>query len=451
MTHHKILSIASLLFVTSALSGCSLHSNSHSVKSEATPTIDLTQYTTLRDNPSSTRTAPINLSEWELSWADEFDYEDAKLDENWLSKQGEFESDWVKGRRYRKNAVVTDGVLELRNIKDENDPNIWSSASVWTKEAFGYGYYEARYKYAAAYGTNNSFWFWPENGTPDGQKACEIDINEGHYPNIMNTNIHNWTDTWQHTSGRTTHYSDQQHFTLDGNPDHTVVLDEPVQTTKVRLRSDNPASIHISEFRVFVPSENYPEANADLGETAPENLAQSDDVTLTTNGTFNRLPSQEKNAIDGNIKSRWVSDKHGPKFLQIEWTDAKEVGAVQFINGWKKGNDPYRNLMGDFTLEYFDGNEWVEFHSYDAADVANYADEYHVYGFEWTEDYFKWFKDGELFHTMRNDVCFSDVNILLSMAILNGDIAGPVTDDVHGTSMKIDYVRYYQRKDQTTK
>lgn len=384
MRIHQLLSTSGIFFAAFLATACSLHTtNSTQPKTlEIGDTASaISEHKAHRDNPIHQRYAPVDLSNWELSWADEFDYEDTQLDENWLSKQGEFESSWVKGRRYRKNAVVTDGVLELRNIKDENDPHIWSSASVWTKEAFGFGYYEARYKYAAAYGTNNSFWFWPENGTPEGQRACEIDVNEGHYPNIINTNIHNWTDKWLSTSGGDTHHSSQQHFTLQGEPDHTVVLDQSVQAHKIRLRSNNPASIHISEFRVFAPSEIYPEANADLDASAPENFALSDDAKLTTNGTFNRLPSQEKYAVDGNIKSRWVSKKHGAKFLQIEWEEAKEIGAVQFVNGWKKGDDPYRNLMGDFTLEYHNGSDWVEFHTYDASEIADYAEDYHVYGF----------------------------------------------------------------------
>ena len=438
--YFKPLGVAVTLTASLYMVGCNPSKSTNANDAEAGH-----NYQKLRDNPVVSRLAPLNMSDWELAWSDEFDYEDAQLDENWLSKQGEFESDWVKGRRYRKNAVVVDGVLELRNIKDENDPHIWSSASVWTKEAFGYGYYEARYKYAGAYGTNNSFWFWPENGTPEGQKACEIDVNEGHYPNIMNTNIHNWTDTWLHTSGRDTHYSDQQHFTLDGSPDHTVELDN-VKANKVRLRSNNPASIHINEFRVFEPASSYPDALSDLDDAAPLNLAGLPSAKLTTNGTFTRLPSTEKNAIDGNVKSRWVSDKHGPKFLQIEWPEKKTIGAVQFLNGWKKGSDPYRNLIGDFTLEYYDGENWIEAYIYDASEVSDYSKEYHTYGFEWSEDWFKWYKDGELFHTMRNADCFSDVNILLSMAILNANIAGPVTDAVHGTSMKVDYVRYYKRK-----
>ena len=399
-----------------------------------------------RDNPQAYRFAGLDLSEWELAWSDEFDYVDAQLDENWISRQGEFESDWVIGRRWRRNAVVVDGILELRNEKNEDDPHVWSSASVWTREAFGYGYYEARYRYAGAYGANNSFWFWPINGTAEGQKACEIDVNEGHYPNIVNTNVHNWTDTWITPDGRETHGDNQLHHTPFGEPDHTIVPDAPVTASKVRLTSNNPASIHLREFRVLAPSESgYPSADADLAARGITNLARAEDAVFSTVGIFDRLPSREEFAVDGRLDTRWISSKHGPKWLQVEWLEPKTIGAIQFMNGWPQEGGVHRNLIADYTLEYFDGQQWVQLAAYDGSAVANFAAEYHTFGLEWSEDYFKWYLDGELFHTLRNDVCFSDVNILLSMAILNADIAGPVTDAIDGTSMKVDYVRYYKR------
>lgn len=36
---------------------------------------------------------------------------------------------------------------------------------------------------------------------PTEGKRFEIDINEGHYPNEVNTNIHNWTDVKTNADG----------------------------------------------------------------------------------------------------------------------------------------------------------------------------------------------------------------------------------------------------------
>lgn len=393
----------------------------------------------------------IDLSQWQLSWSDEFNYSNKKLDNNWSSQNGPTENAWVLSSRWRDNAVVKDGVLHLMTKKENRGGQVWTTGNVWTKRTFHYGYFEARYKYAGAYGSNNSFWFWPKQGVAEGEKACEIDINEGHYPNIINTNIHNWTDKETLPNGRVSHSDNQLHHTLIGQPDHTVTLATPIKTKKIRLHSQNPASIHINEFRVFAPSTNgYPDAFDQKQVSALTNLAAAKDTTLKTNGIFSRLVSEEKFAIDGRIDTRWVSEKHGEKFIELNWDKEKTIGAVQFINGWLQESGPstglYRNLIAEYQIEYYDGKKWVEIANYNAAKVADFSEEYHTYGLAWDEDYFKFYFDGKLYYTMRNDVCFSETTMLFSLAILKAAIAGPVTDDLDGTSMAIDWVRYHTKK-----
>lgn len=393
----------------------------------------------------------IDLSQWQLNWSDEFNYPNKQLDDNWISQNGPTENAWVLSSRWRDNAVVKDGVLHLMSKKEKRGGQEWTTGNVWSKRTFHYGYFEARYKYAGAYGTNNSFWFWPKQGVSEGEKACEVDINEGHYPNIMNSNVHNWTDTYTLPNGRVSHSDNQLHHTLIGKPDHTVALTTPIKTKKLRLRSKNPASIHINEFRVFAPSaEGYPEAFDEEQINTLTNHALAKDITLTTNGIYKRLLSEEKYAIDGRTDTRWVSNKHGNKFIEVSWDTEKTIGAVQFINGWLQESGPskglYRNLISDYKIEYYKGNKWIEIADYDAATVADFSEQYHTYGLAWDEDYFKFYFDGELYHTMRNDVCFSETTMLFSLAILKAAIAGPVTDDIDGTSMAIDWVRYYTQK-----
>lgn len=393
----------------------------------------------------------INLSQWHLEWSDEFNYSNKQLDQNWISQNGPTENEWVLSSRWRDNAVVKDGALHLMSKKENRGGQEWTTGNVWSKRAFHYGYFEARYKYAGAYGTNNSFWFWPKQGVSEGEKACEIDINEGHYPNIMNTNVHNWTDTYTLPNGRVSHSDDQLHHTLIGKPDHTIVLAAPIKTKKIRLRSQNPASIHISEFRVFAPTaNNYPEAFNSEQVNKLTNHSLAKDTKLSTNGIFKRLLSEENYAIDDRTDTRWVSEKHGEKFIELNWTEEKNVGAVQFINGWLQesglSKGLYRNLISDYKIEYHNGKEWVEIAHYDSAKVADFSEEYHTYGLAWDQDYFKFYFDGKLYYTMRNDVCFSETTMLFSLAILKAAIAGPVSDDIDGTSMAIDWVRYYTKK-----
>ncbi len=143
---------------------------------------------------------------WQLFWNDEFDYPDFLLDNAWTSANDSTQAN-ILCARIRRNAVVSNGTLKLQNKKEKYGTKSWTSASVWTKRTFQYGYYECRYKYAAATGTNNSFWLIQQS-TPTLGKKYEIDINEGHYPAQMATNIHNWTDiTTNPTTGAQSHPS----------------------------------------------------------------------------------------------------------------------------------------------------------------------------------------------------------------------------------------------------
>ncbi|WP_076421015.1 family 16 glycosylhydrolase [Colwellia sp. UCD-KL20] len=400
----------------------------------------------------------INLSQWHLKWSDEFNYSNKQLDQNWISQNGPTENEWVLSSRWRDNAVVKDGVLHLMSKKENRGGQEWTTGNVWSKRAFHYGYFEARYKYAGAYGTNNSFWFWPKQGVPEGEIACEIDINEGHYPNVWNTNIHNWTNTYTLPNGRVSHADDHVRHTVFGQPDHTIALAKPIKTKKLRLLSKSPGSIHLSEFRVFAPSSNgYPEALDSNQMSELTNFSLAQDVTFTTSGALSRpfskdarSISKDKFAIDGLSNTRWISEKGSHKFIELNWNKEKTIGAIQFINGLLHESGPskgiYSNLITEYQIEYHDGEKWIEITNYDSVNVADFSEEYHTYGLSWDEDYFKFYFDDKLYRTVRNDGCFSETTVLFSLAILKAAIAGPVSDDIDGTSMAIDWVRYYTKK-----
>ncbi|WP_233267297.1 Ig-like domain-containing protein [Paraglaciecola sp. L3A3] len=239
----------------------------------------------------------IDLENYNLVWQDEFDYPDSQLEEKWVSQNGATGNEFVLCSRWRDNAFVHNGILELTAIKETRDGQDWTCGNVWTKETFKYGYFEAKYKYTGATGSNNSFWLWPKNGVAAGEKGFELDINEGHYPNEINTNIHNWTDTYTDANGKVTH-------------------------------PNNPQPRQFPEY--------------------------------------------------------------------------------------------------DFSTEY------------------------HTFGLLWTEDKHEFYLDGQLIRVEEHSLNHAETNILLSQAILKWGIAGAVTDELDGKSMKIDYVRYYQAKDGET-
>ncbi len=388
----------------------------------------------------------LDLSNWKLIWQDEFDYSDKKLDKKWISQNGPT-GDFVICSRWRENAEVKDGVLELKVKKEQRAGEDWTCGNVWTKETFGYGYFEAKYKYVASYGANNSFWLWPKFKLPEGEKACEVDINEGHFPNFINTNIHNWTDTETKPNGKVTHESNQIHHTLTGQSVHEIKLEDKIATKKLRLVSNTPSSIQITEFRIFKDNKALPNAEKALKKNRV-NLANTKRVKINTNGNnFGDLASEPNFATDDKFDTRWVSKGNsGEKWIEFQWEEPQSIGAIQFLNGWLQADGLRKNLIADYKIQIWENNSWKDIYEYDVSKTSNFGEEYHTYGLEWDEDYFKFYFDGKLYRKVRNKVCFSKTNILLSLALLKQAYAGPVTDDLDGKSMKIDYVRYYKPK-----
>jgi beta-glucanase (GH16 family) len=157
---------------------------------------------------------PGGASAWTLAWSEEFDGPDAKLEDRWISQNSA--STHILSSRWRENAVVSNGTLRLINKKEKRGGQDWTSGNIWTGEHFQYGYFECRYRYAAAEGTNNSFWIMTNTKPPAGKKSFEIDINEGHFPNEINTNIHNHSDI-KIVNGKKTHPTSSKTFKpLDG-------------------------------------------------------------------------------------------------------------------------------------------------------------------------------------------------------------------------------------------
>ena len=380
------------------------------------------------------------LSNYTLTWEDDFDYPDSQLDENWTSQNGP--SGHIDCSRWRENAVVNDGILELKAIKENRGGQEWTCGNIWTKEAFKYGYFEARYKYAGATGTNNSFWLFSTTVPISGPVVtCELDINEGHFPNEINTNVHLWQN------GNT--INDQYDYAEGLSPGYAHTFEEEITTTKIRFSSTSAAHFHIREFRIYEPNENcYPEnilsPGADGSVEGLTNLSRASDVSITASGIFEDRDNIDiTDAADGNASTSWVSQFSGEKWLEFEWTTAKNIGHIQFINGWQDGGGEWKALPTNYKIEAWVNNSWEEVVAYDVETLHNYANEYHIYGMEWTEQEIKYYFDNQLVNIVPNQQCNEELSVWLSLAIF--DTAGEVTDAIDGTSMKIDWVRYYER------
>lgn len=389
---------------------------------------------------------PGGASQWRMVWNDEFNYTDAALDNSWISQNGP--SGHILSSRWRENAVVSNGTLKLLNKKEQRGGQQWTSGNIWSKEQFQYGYFECRYKYAAATATNNSFWLMTQGIVPQEGKKFEIDINEGHFPNSVNTNLHNWTDITE-VNGKKTHPSSSKSFYYGAQPDVQIQLEIPVTTTRVRFSSSNGNQFHIPEFRIYnVNKAGYPQVLSEKADTDVPglvNFARDVDIKITSSGTYKSEEIyQLKNLVDGKLDTRYVTQKDSDKWVEFEFSAPKQIGCIQFVNGYKQDGN-WTGLINNYRVQYEKEGRWVDMATFDILNGNyNFAKEYHTYGLDWSKEELVYYFDGKEIRRMKNEIAYSPSPIWLSLAIIAW--AGKVTDAIDGTAMEVDYVRVYKRK-----
>lgn len=397
------------------------------------------------DDDPEQDTPDIDLDDWTLTWADEFDYEDPELDTKWASQNGP--STHIECSRWRRNAVVSNGTLKLLNKKETTsgtDGNgkpwtqYWTSGNIWTKERFLYGYYECRYKYAAAQATNNSFWLMTQGPElKPGEEGFEIDINEGHYPNEMATNIHRWTSSGREVNPKT--------FAFGMKAAYNIQLETPIITNKIRLTSTHGKHFHLREFRVYnvKAGGGYPDPMLDDSAANLEGLVNhAKGATISTSGSYNA--TDPKNMVDGKISTSFVTQAEGTKWVEFTFPSQNTVGCVQFVNGWLSG-DNYTDLISNYKIQYMSSSGlWVDISVLDVAKEYNLAENYNTYGLEWNADELIFYFNRKEVRRVPNTHCFVKCPIWVSLAIINW--SGPITDAIDGTQMEVDYVRVYQKK-----
>ncbi len=389
---------------------------------------------------------------WKLVWEDGFNYNNADLDKDWIAQNGD--STHIACSRWRENVDVKDGKLILTNKKESKGGKDWTSGSIWTKKLFKYGYFECRYKYANHHTTNNSFWlmtqWWQKKSITKG-KAFEIDINEGWTPDIIRTNIHNWSDFWTDENGEKEHKEYQQKFCLSkksGSPDKSIELPKPITATKLRFSSKNLAHFHLRSIRAWEPNDDYPSILTPTLSSAYRSLTdhvQGAKISATSpiNEAYPKNPPE--NAVDKSIATAWITNSIGPKFIEIDFGEPKQIGCIQFLTGWlSKTKKEYDDYIYNYKLEYYDGKNWITIKDVESDRVVDIdlSKDFHVYALEWNEDELVYYFDGKELRRSKNEFCHWESPVWLSLAILRG--LGDRDDSLNNTHMDVDYVKVWQ-------
>ena len=310
---------------------------------------------------------PPSGKEWRIVFFDDFDADNADLDARWNFQNGS--NSHILCSRWRENATVENGVLKLMNKKETRGGQDWTSASMWTKRKFLYGYYEARYKYSAATGTNNSFWLITTGTIPEDKIRYEIDINEGHYPSEVNTNLHNWSDTFTRPDGTSGHsasskafeISDSEHFA----PWASFECVNGVLASKIRFLRGPYKYFHLREIRVFGDSASgYQDPKiSDYSSKFPSLSNYAYKRPVSASGTYddaNALYSPS-NAVDNNRNTDWTSNTVGDKWLEVSLDAPTLIKCVQTYTGW--GGSQNNDFIGNFQIQYYDSafGQWLPF------------------------------------------------------------------------------------------
>ena len=388
---------------------------------------------------------------WQMVFEEQFDGTETDLDARWQFQNGP--SGHILSSRWRENTRLEDGILKMIARKEHRAGQDWTAANLWTKQQFKYGYFECRYRYAPASGTNNSFWLMSnEPRTEPGR--FEIDINEGHYPYEVNMNLHQHSGDHWAKGGRWYYYGTGPEGTQD-DAGFQFILEKPLVTSKLRLVSRDADIVRIIELRAFPPSEQgYPSVFPNPKEAQPDVLNLATEATVEATSQLRPTLGPEK-AVDGVIstESRWVSAKDDdPRVLTLSFDRPREIGCLQFISGWlDKGK--WRGIVRDFQFEYWDGTAWQPVARAESAALAektrdpnaplDLGHSFHVYGLQWNEKQLVYYFDGREIRRIDNEICHGQSPVRLSLAIIRW--AGPVTDAIHGKSMDVDWVRVWQR------
>ena len=300
---------------------------------------------------------PPSDKEWVLTFNDEFN--GTQLDWGIWRSQAQGKGS-ILSSRWPENAIIKDGSLYLENRKETRDDKDWTSGSVWIRpQVFcqRYGYFEARYKISAAYGVNNSFWM-SSGITTDSVTSVqrfELDINEGHYPNVVNTNYHsmNTGERVQHSEKYISEYdlsADYHTYAMEWNEKEMIYyFDGEVIARKVNLNAHTKSAPYFSSAVLnwagqvtdaidrtaqvvdYVRIWQYPDLAEDVVYTSInpriENVGPSDDGPKVTTPSVKEaekvtVAEQEidTNTYDGEIiipgtyEGNWKSSKAAPNY-----------------------------------------------------------------------------------------------------------------------------------------
>lgn len=155
------------------------------------------------------------IGEYDLVWADEFDYEGMPDPEKWNYDVGNHQWANQELQAYTNrpdNAYVQNGRLMIRAVKEQDGDRKYTSARLTTyeRQSWQYGYFEIRGRLPDGKGSWPAFWFmpdacrqgtaWPLCGEIDMMEHTVVNKNELVYSLHSQKHNHTRHDTRQYST-----------------------------------------------------------------------------------------------------------------------------------------------------------------------------------------------------------------------------------------------------------
>jgi len=264
-------------------------------------------------------------------------------------------------------------------------------------------------------------------------------------------NLHNWSG--KHWSKGARWFSAKLTSEGDDGPEFTAVLPQGSKTAKLRVLSTGSNAIRVQEIRVFKPSKDgYPKAFPSALEAQPEAMEIARSAKVSASSEL-RPDRSAANAVDGVLKGDkpWTPlfDAE-PHWLELDWNEPQEIGAVQLVAGWSDPAGDWHDVSNGFKIQLWNGSEWTSVAERtpkpekEISEELNLGKSLHVYALDWSEKELVYYFDGQEIRRIPNEICHREAPVYLSLAIIRW--AGRVTDEIDGKSMDVQYVRVWQKE-----
>lgn len=137
----------------------------------------------------------MNLNDYKLVWAEDFDYEGAPNPEKWSCEVGNFQWPNKELQAYTDrpdNVFVKNGKLTIRSLKQQDGEREYTSAKINTRDkaCWQYGYFDIRAKFPVGPGSWPAIWMMPyqkQTPVPEG-----IPVRSDGHPDFKNFTEEHW-------------------------------------------------------------------------------------------------------------------------------------------------------------------------------------------------------------------------------------------------------------------